>query len=335
MFSADGSILAAVQTVENIATIRLISMLGVLAGGLFFGYLASNKFGMPEDYAKKIMTAVVLVFNWPVALFVIWNLKLETSLIWLPVSGVALMLSVTALSVPISLMLRLDKKSRITFLLASCLSNLGYTGGAFVCYALFGATALAMANLYVVLWLPTAYFIFFPLVKIIELRQYDSQSRFKMGHIFDLRYIVLPAILVALILNIGGIKRPEFIKDFYIVDFFIYTASSLSFFAIGLRVKISRFKNYMSLYFPLAAVKFIITPIVALLIIYILAITGHRLNDLVRNVIIVMAVTPSAVIMVMMSNVFDLDSRMASALWVVNTAFFALVVVPILFFIFN
>ncbi len=335
MFLADNSILATAEAVGNMATIRLVSMFIVLTGGLFFGYLASNKFGMPENYAKKIMTVVLLFLNWPVALFVIWTLKLELEFIWLPITGVVLMLCVTAFSVPIAMMLKLDKKSRITFLLASSLSNLGYTGGAFVCYALFGAKALAMANIYIVLWLPTAYFVFFPLLKVIELRQYDPQSRFQMSHIFDLRYIVLPAILVALILNISGIKQPGFIRDFHIVDFFIYTASTLAFFAIGLRIKPSRFKNYINLYFSLAAVKFIITPLVAFLIIYILGITGHKLNELVRNVIIVMAVTPSAVIMVMMSNVFDLDSKMASALWVVNTAVFALVVVPILFFIFN
>ena len=335
MFVADNCILATADPVGNMATFRLVSMLVVLMGGLFFGYLASSKFGMPENYAKKIMTFVLLFLNWPIALFVIWPLKLELELIWLPIAGMILMLSVTAFSVPIAMMLKLDKKSRITFLLASSLSNLGYTGGGFVCYALFGSTALAMANIYVVLWLPTAYFVFFPLLKIIELRQYDPQSRFQIGHIFDLRYIVLPAILVALILNISGIKQPGFIRDFHIVDFFIYSASALAFFAIGLRVKLSRFKNYISLYFSLAAVKFIATPLVALLIIYIFGLAGHRLNELVRNVIIVMSVTPSAVIMVTMSNVFDLDSKMASALWVVNTAFFALVVVPILVFIFN
>lgn len=335
MFLADTIMLASGEAVENISTIRLISMLIVLAGGLFLGYIASNKFGMPENYAKKIMTIILLIFNWPVALFVIWTLKLEPKLVWLPITGVVLMLCVTGLSVPIAMMLNLDKKSKITFMLASCLSNLGYTGGAFVCYALFGAAALAMANLYVVLWLPTAYFVFFPLLKVMELRQNDPQSRFKMIQMLDLRYVVLPAILAGLILNISGLKQPGFIKDFYVVDFFIYTASALSFFAIGLRVKLSRFKNYISLYFQLATVKFILTPLAAFLIIYIFGLAGHRLEGLVRNVIIVMAVTPSAIIVVTMSNVFDLDSKMASALWVVNMAVFTFVVVPILFFVFN
>jgi len=332
---ADTVILATGDAIENTPTIRLISMLVVLAGGLFLGYLASNNFGMSENYAKKIMTGVILIFDWPVVLFVIWTLKLEFELIWLPIAGVILLFLITVLSVPISKMLKFDKKSKITFMLAACLSNLGYTGGAFVCYALFGTTALAMANLYIVLWMPAAYFVFFPLLKFIELRQYDPQIRFQMSHIFDLRYIALPAILAALVLNISGIKQPEFIEDLHIVDFFIYTASALSFFAIGMRVKFSRFKNYINLYFLLAAVKFILTPLVAFLIVYVFWLMGHSLEGPIRNVIVVMAVTPSAIMMVTMSNVFDLDSKMASALWVVNTAVFTFVVVPILFFVFN
>jgi predicted permease len=53
------------------------------------------------------------------------------------------------------------------------------------------------------------------------------------------------------------------------------------FFAIGLRIKLSRLKNYISLYFLIAAVKFIITPAVALLIIALLNLAGQNLNSMV------------------------------------------------------
>ena len=124
-------------------------------------------------------------------------------------------------------------------------------------------------------------------------------------------------------------------SKFHIIDIFVYIASSLSFFAIGLRVKLSRLKNYINLYFPLAAVKFILTPAAAFLIIWLLALTGRNLDGLVEKVIIVLSATPSAVLMVTMSNVFDLDGPLASALWVVTTAAFAAIVVPVLFFVFT
>ena len=317
----------------DIARIRLASMLAILVCGLVSGYLASSRFGLPEHFAKKIMTIVLVCLNWPIALFVIWSMRLTEELIWLPIVGVVLMLVITALSTGLFHFFKLDQRSQLTLILAGALSNMGYTGGAFVCYALFGATGLAMANLYPVFWIPTVYLTFFPLLKIQELRIKDSKANFRFGKVLDFRLLVLPAVIAAIVLNLTGLESPAFIAKFYIIDILVYIASGLSFFAIGLRVKLSRLKNYISLYFPLAVVKFILTPALALLIIWLLKLAGQNLTGLVQKVIIVLSATPSAVLMVTMSNVFDLDGPLASALWVVTTAIFAAIVVPALFFI--
>ena len=63
--------------------------------------------------------------------------------------------------------------------------------------------------------------------------------------------------------------------------------------------------------------------------------TGRGVGPMVHSVVMVQSICPTAVAMVMMSNVFDLDSRLGSALWVVNTATFAVVVVPVLFVVFT
>ncbi len=315
--------------------LRLVSMLAILVGGLVSGYLANNRLGLPEHFAKKIMTAVLVCFNWPIALLVIWPMQLDSQIIWLPIVGIILMLVITALSITVFSFLKLDQRSRLTLILAGSLSNMGYTGGAFVCYALFGTTGLAMANIYPVFWIPTVYLIFFPLLKIQELQIKNSDAKFRFGQILDLRFLVLPAVIAAVVLNLTGVKSPAFIAKFHIIDILVYIASSLSFFAIGLQVKLSRLKNYINLYFPLAVIKFILTPAVALLIIWLLALTGQNLTGPVQKVIIVLAATPSAVLMVTMSNVFDLDGPLASALWIVTMATFAIIVVPVLFFVFT
>jgi len=262
-------------------------------------------------------------------------MQLDSQIIWLPIVGIVLMLVITALSITVFSFLKLDQRSRLTLILAGSLSNMGYTGGAFVCYALFGTTGLAMANIYPVFWVPTVYLIFFPLLKIQELRIKNSDAKFRFGQILDLRFLVLPAVIAAVVLNLTGVKSPAFIAKFHIIDILVYIASGLSFFAIGLQVKLSRLKNYINLYFPLAVIKFILTPAVALLIIWLLALTGQNLTSQVQKVIIVLAVTPSAVLMVTMSNVFDLDGPLASALWTVTMATFAIIVVPVLFFVFT
>jgi predicted permease len=320
--------------VQYAARIRLVSMFAVLVVGLVSGYLASNRFGLSEHLAKKIMTVVLVFFSWVIALLVIWPMQLTKQLIWLPVVGVILMLTIAALSAALFSFLKLDRPSRLTLILAAGLNNMGYTGGAFVCYALFGAVGLALANIYLILWLPVVYLVFFPLLKVHELRTKHAGAKFSLSQVLDCRLLVLPASITALILNRTGVRFPAFIAEFHIIDILVYVASSLAFFAIGLRVNLSRLKSYINLYFPLAAVKFILTPAVALLLIWLLALTGQNLTGLVQKVIIVQSVTPSAVIMVTMSNVFDLDGPLASALWVATTAAFAAIVVPVLFFIF-
>jgi predicted permease len=318
----------------HIARIRLVGMLVVLVGGLVSGYLAGSRFGVPEHFAKKIMTIVLVCFNWLIALLAIWPLQLSEQLIWLPIVGIALVSIITALSTVFFYFLKHDRKTRLTLILAAGLSNTGYTGGAFVCYVLFGMAGLAMANIYLLLSVPAFYLFYLPYLKVHELRTKDRNAALKLDFLLDFRMLVIPAVIAAIILNLTNVKSPAFITKFYIIDILVCIASSLSFFAIGLRIKLSRLKNYISLYFLIAAVKFILTPAVAILIIALLALAGQNLNGMVQKVIIVLSATPSAVLMVTMSNVFDLDGPLASALWVVTMAIFVAIVVPVLFFLF-
>lgn len=318
----------------HIARLRLVSMMVVLIGGLVSGYLAGSRFGLPEHFAKKIMTAVLVCFNWLIALLVIWPMQLSRQLIWLPIVGLTLISVITAVSAVFFYFLEPDRKSRLTLILAAGLSNTGYTGGAFVCYILFGMDGLAMANIYLLLSVPAFYLFYLPFLKVRELRAKDRTAALKLDFLLDFRMLVIPAVIAAIVLNLTNIKPPAFITRFYIIDILVCVASALSFFAIGLRIKLSRLKNYISLYFLIAAVKFILTPAVALLIVALLTLAGQNLNDMVRKVIIVLSATPSAVLMVTMSNVFDLDSPLASALWVITMAIFVAIVVPVLFLLF-
>jgi predicted permease len=334
MLSVFSNILATLSA-DDVARLRFASMLVVLAGGLGSGYMAANRFGVQEHLAKKLMTVVLVCLNWPIALLVIWRMQLTTQLVWLPIVGVILMLTMTAFSAAVFSFFRLDQKSRLTLILAGALSNLGYTGGAFVCYALFGAEGLGLANLYLVLWIPTVYLVFFPILKARELQIDRSEGGLRLSQILDARCLAIPAVISAIVLNLTNVRFPAFVSRLHIIDIFVYAASSLAFFAIGLRIKVSRLKNYVYLYFPLVGVKFVVTPVVALLLVGLLGSVGRDLSGLVREVIIVLSVTPSAVVMVTISNVFDLDGPLASALWVVTTGIFAVIVAPVLFFVFG
>jgi len=323
----------AALSVKQVAQIRLSLMFVVLVTGIVGGYLIGTRLAGSRKLAKSLMSTNLIFFQPFIALFVIWAVHINPQIFYLPAIGGALLLIGTACSWIIFLLFRLRRESRFTMTLAGGLSNLGYTGGAFVCYALLGKRGLALGNIYILLWAPLAYFVFLGWLKFYELRRSRPSVRLSASHFFDLRGIVLVAIITALILNQSRFKPPTFIKQFYIVDVFVYLASFIAFFAIGLNLKISRLKQYMHLYFPLAGIKFLLTPAVALLILWALTLTGRNMPDEARKVVIVMSATPSAILMVTMSNVFNLDIPLASAMWVLNNLLFFIFVAPLLLII--
>lgn len=329
-----GNLLIALSE-QGVARLRLAGMFAVLIGGLFCGYYSANRLRIREDLAKKIMTFVLICFNAPIALMVIWKMNLTKQLIWLPITGTALLLTTIVVSAAVFNFFDLSRRRRMTLILAASLSNLGYTGGAFVCYALFGFEGLARANLYIVLWIPTVYLIFFPMLKIQEIRTGPDRHSFSLKRFLDLRMLPVFGVITAVTLNLSEVSFPRVISDLHIIDIFVYTGSSLAFFSIGLRVKISRLRKYLGFCIYISTVKFIVSPVVAILLVGLIQLCGYSLTGLVKSVIMIESVTSCAVLMVTMSNVFDLDGPLASALWVVTTCVFAAIVVPILFFIFT
>ncbi|MHC4842236.1 MAG: AEC family transporter [Planctomycetota bacterium] len=323
------------QSEPNLAAIRLTIMLFVLVGGCLSGYISSNHFDVSENYAKKIMTFTLCTFEWLIVLFVIWLLKLKLELIVLPIFAVVLMSIITLLSASFYHHSKnTEDKSRITLTLAGGISNVGYTGGAFVCYGLFGLQALGFAQLYLIFWFPLVFIVFFPLLKIREIRTIDSSHKIRVYHILDPRMMLIPAALVAVILNLTRVSVPSFITRFYIIDILVFTSSLLTFYSIGLRVKLTRIRDYFRNYYPVLAIKFLLTPAIAFALLFMISIFSISLTELARNVIIILSFSPCGVMMVTMSNVFNLDGPLASAVWVASTVVYVILIVPILCLVF-
>ncbi len=325
---------------DMVIKIRLYSMLTVLVVSVISGYIAHNKFSLPQALAKRLMTLVLIAFNWVVSLFVIWRIPLIPKYIWLPIVGVALMVTITIISHFLFLRSNMPAKSKTTMTLAGGLSNISFTGAAFICYAFYGKDALALANLYLVLWLPAVYLIFFPILRYKQLNLINDETVsksefFSFKTFLDPRFLVVYASALAVILNLANVPFPKLVSNLYIVDLFIYTGSAIAFFSIGLRVKIFHFKRYLKNFLQIAFIKFLLTPLIALSFVLILFYTGQDLTELMRKVIIILSAAPSAVLVVTMSNVYDLDAPLASFLWVSTMIAFVIIVVPALYFALN
>jgi predicted permease len=100
-----------------------------------------------------------------------------------------------------------------------------------------------------------------------------------------------------------------------------------AFAVIGLSLHLGQIRKYISLYLGQAAVKFMVAPLLALVMI---AVFGLKSNQLAAKVVLTQGFMPTAVNSVLIANLFGLNSRLASAMFVVNTAIFLLIVLPIL-----
>jgi hypothetical protein len=96
----------------------------------------------------------------------------------------------------------------------------------------------AMSNIYLLLSVPAFYLFYLPFLKVRELRAKDRKAALKLDFLLDFRMLVIPSVIAAIILNLTNVKSSAFLMRFYIIDILVCIASALSFFAIGLRIKI-------------------------------------------------------------------------------------------------
>ncbi len=102
----------------------------------------------------------------------------------------------------------------------------------------------------------------------------------------------------------------------------------LYYFILGTNFSLSDVKANIPEQAVLALVKFILLPVLAWALLSLV-----NLDPAVETVILVQSFMPAAVYSVVTSVLFDLDSRLASGLFVVNTIIFITVVLPALFLI--
>jgi predicted permease len=108
----------------------------------------------------------------------------------------------------------------------------------------------------------------------------------------------------------------------------------MSFFAIGLRTSLRHSQHIVRLLMVTALVRFILAGIVAAGLVLV-TLAFFELSQFIINVILIESVMPVAVTMVAAANMFRLDTKVASTLFVINTLMFLAFVLPVVYIIFQ
>ncbi|MBN1595205.1 AEC family transporter, partial [candidate division FCPU426 bacterium] len=285
---------------------------------LFFGALGLGLALHPwRRAASFIMRCIVLLFDTPLFFYAFWTVDLNKVLFYAPVPLLAVLLVLLTLwlSPGIARRVLANPSAQGVFILSAAFSNVGTTGGSYICYLLFGLPGLALGYLFL---LPYPILIF--TLGFSTAKHYASSSRLSWrghlanitGNIFSL--LPLSAIALGLVLNSSGFIPPRGLA--LAADIWIKAGLGLMCLAIGMTLTLQNlFRPWRALLW-LGVIKFLFLPAAAL--VFLLLVYGS-LTPLPAKVILIQAAMPPAMYAVITANLFGLDRELVNSLWFSTT----------------
>ncbi len=302
------------------------------------GYGARRRKLLGEHAARPIHFVTVSFVWGAVSLLSVWRLPPLSANLWLVVIE-PLLVAVPAFAVvPIARRMGCNNKQTGVIATAAGLGNLGFTLGAYLCYTLLnspagqGEAALAYAVAQVNLMAMAGVLMMYPLARHFGGQHGDDQSITKLivTSFFDLRALMVHCAIVGVVLAYAGVPFPVALDEYHVIDVLFYLGGFGGYFGIGLRLRLGDARMYLREHALLALVKFAGIPLLSVGVLALVNLTPVPLAVLGQRVVVVEAFMPIAIQSVMIANLFHLDGRMASTLWLVNTALFVLVPLPVL-----
>lgn len=293
---------------------RLILMVSVIVGALAVGYAARKLRMLPPALSPKITRAAMIWVQPPLLVLLIWGLEAPGwRVALLPVMGAA----IVALMWPIGAMgarlMHLTRPQAGSFALSCMYSNLGLTYGAFVCYILLGEKGAALGMIWCMSFMPMFYTLGF-----VVARRYGQEAlRTVRETLLDamrepesrnpLLGLAIGGLLYAL-----GLPRPEGAAD--VVDVMVPASTGIYLFAIGLSMRLTSVVTYRRECAAIGAVKFAVTPLLGLGLAWLAGYWALEDRALLQ-VVFIQSTTPTAIMGLILAQIFDLDEQLANAAW--------------------
>ncbi len=315
---------------------KFILTVGLIVIATFVGYLARRLKIVPEKLATPIMTFIAVIGYSSIDFFAIWALELKVEQFWLPVLGAVHVVILACVGLWLGRMLFKSRSEIGLFGIASSVGNNGFTMGGFVVYLLFGEAGLARVSILGLMWIPSMVFVLYPIARnYAEGQPRRSLGKLVLRSIFDWRSVGLLVALAAIALSMSDIQRPQAIADYNVIDMLIFSLVTLAYFCIGLRLHASQILTMKKAILTLAGTRFIIGGLVGGALATVIAFTRWPMDELTRDIFLIEAFVPTAVTTTAVANMFRLNPREASALFVTNTVMYLLIVLPIVLFVFG
>ncbi len=322
--------------------VKFMIVSGLIVLATACGYLCRRRGYVPQKAAASLMTLVVVGGFTVLGFLSVWKLPLRGTDFWLTMLGVAHVIVMTLIGMAASRLLTPDVPQRGTFAVTAGFGNNGFTMGGFVAYLLCPSMGLApdmglgLAAIYTMMAVPLTVLWFYPIARHFSGAAAGKPLGLLMRQsLLDWRSLGLPAILIAILLSVCNVPYPAAIDQARVTDILIFATSALAYFAVGLRLELSRIAAMGRMIAALGILRFIIGPAVALGLLGLASLTPWPVEPVRQNIFMILTVVPTAVVSVAVCNMFDLRPREASVLFVANTLLYLLIVLPILICIYR
>lgn len=306
-------------------TTKTIVLILVQVLPLAAGYLLKHNGLAREEWGRPLSRFIIWFFNTSVCLLAAWVLPKRIEMVKLPVVAVLFGAAVTAAAI---LMSRVHRKhgreERGAYIIASCISNYGFTLGGFVCLIFLGEQALSMQTVYIFPLVVFIYLVWLPIGRYYGAAG-EKTSAFKsfLMAFRDITTLPLAGTLAGLALNFAGVGRPELLGDVNMV--LAYAGTTASTFTVGVTLQLGSVGAFKSENSSMAAIKFIIGPVVG----YTLA-KALGATQLQTQVAVILSSVPVGLFASFAASIFGLNRNLANSLFVVNTAVYLIVILPVL-----
>lgn len=272
---------------------------------------------------KRLVNVNLVAIEPVVALWSTWGLVLTAQLAVLPVAGLILVSAGFLLGMAAGKVLGLDTRRKAAFHVSSSLSNHGFTMGAFFCYLVLGERGLGLSSVFLAYFMPFVFLVIFPYAHRKSSRAAGGIP--SAGEFFlSLKNMPLYAVIGATVLLVLGIERP---RVPFPLDAFIMLSMVLYYFALGLSFDPALRGAGAGEHAALFSIKFVAVPSLCAVVL-----ACVHLDPAIETVILIQSFMPAAIYSVVAAVLFDLEAEFASTLFVVSTAAFIVLVLPVLWF---
>ncbi|QQE12400.1 hypothetical protein JD969_02690 [Planctomycetota bacterium] len=295
------------------------------------GYIVRHKNLLPQDFSRRIHFHTV-AWVWATASFLsIWRFDISPQSLWLLLI-IPLLVAIPGFgAIPLCKLLKLSRSHTGVIAGAAGMGNMGFTLGAYLCYLMLEdrASALAYGIASVTIMQIFSILFLYPVARHFGTQQVGDQSLAKtILSSFDLRAMPLYAAIAGITLAILKVPAPIFLWDYKFIDVIFYIGAFGALFGIGMKLEFANTLQYLKQHILLALVKFALIPLVLLTLLHFINLTPVKTDQLFNDVLIIESLVPTALMTVMMANLFHLDTRFASCAWFWNTVIFLIGPLP-------